>query len=113
MLPGSDGTVGVRHDLVRELFLQDCDEATVEQALARLTRQSVTPFTQAPRQIAWQRKPATYVVCTDDLAIPAEVQRQRVREGTRLLEFEAGHHPFLSRPAAFADSIAAEIGRSG
>jgi pimeloyl-ACP methyl ester carboxylesterase len=113
MLPGTDGTVGVRPDLVRELFLQDCDEATIEQALARLTRQSVTPFTQAPRQIAWQGKPATYVVCTDDLAIPAEVQRQRVREGTRVLEFEAGHHPFLSRPSAFADTIASEIGRSG
>jgi pimeloyl-ACP methyl ester carboxylesterase len=109
MAPGDDGTVGVHADLIRELFLQDCDEVTTTRALERLTRQAVTPFMQAPRQIAWQQKPATYFVCTEDLATPAEAQRQRVRAGTRLVEFPAGHHPFLSRPEAFAQSIAAEI----
>jgi pimeloyl-ACP methyl ester carboxylesterase len=113
LMPGDDGTVGVRPDLVREFFLQDCDEATIEQALARLTRQSLTPFTQPPRRIAWQQKPATYFACTEDLATPAAVQRQRVRDNVRLVEFQAGHHPFLSRPEAFAQSIAAEIDRIG
>ena len=111
MMLGDDGTVGVCPDLIRKLFLQDCDEATTEEALARLTRQSLKPFTQPPRQIAWQQKPATYFVCTEDLATPAEVQRQRVKENARLVEFQAGHHPFLSRPEAFASSIAAEIDR--
>ncbi len=111
MMPGDDGTVGVDPDLIREFFLQDCDDVTTEQALARLTRQSLTPFTQPPRQIAWQQKPATYFVCTEDLATPAEMQRQRVKENVRLVEFDAGHHPFLSRPDAFARSIAAEIDR--
>jgi pimeloyl-ACP methyl ester carboxylesterase len=109
LMPGDDGTIGVHPDLIREFFLQDCDESTTEQALARLTRQSLTPFTQPPRQIAWQQKPTTYFVCTEDLATPAEVQRQRVRGNARLVEFQAGHHPFLSRPEAFAQSIAAEI----
>jgi pimeloyl-ACP methyl ester carboxylesterase len=111
--PSDDGTIGVHADLIREYFLQDCDAATIEQALARLTRQSLTPFMQTPRQIAWKEKPATYVVCTKDLATPAEVQRQRVRSGTRLVEFDAGHHPFLSRPDAFAETIATEIGHAG
>src|SRR3954470_2934775 len=113
IVPGDDGTVEVRPDLVRELFLQDCDEATVEQAVARLTRQPVTPFTQPPRAIAWQQKPATYFVCLRDLATPAEVQRRRIKAGVRTVEFDAGHHPFLSRPEAFADSIAAAISRAG
>jgi pimeloyl-ACP methyl ester carboxylesterase len=113
LVPGEDGTIGVRPELIREFFLQDCDEATIEQALARLTRQSLTPFTQPPRQIAWQQKPATYFVCTEDLATPVEVQRERVKQGARLVEFQAGHHPFLSRPEAFAQSIAAEIERLG
>jgi pimeloyl-ACP methyl ester carboxylesterase len=112
MRPSDDGTVGVDPDMVREYFLQDCDEATTGQALARLTRQSLTPFTQAPRQIAWQEKPATYFVCTEDLATPAETQRRRVKANTRLVEFQAGHHPFLSRPDDFAQSIASEIERS-
>jgi pimeloyl-ACP methyl ester carboxylesterase len=107
--PSDDGTVSVDPDMVREFFLQDCDESTTEQALARLTRQSLTPFTQPPRQVAWQHKPATYFICTEDLATPAEAQRQRVKANTRLVEFAAGHHPFLSRPDAFAHSIAAAI----
>jgi pimeloyl-ACP methyl ester carboxylesterase len=109
--PADDGTVGVDPDMIREFFLQDCDEITAEQALGRLTRQSLTPFMQPPRQIGWRKKPSTYFVCTEDLATPGEVQRQRVRANTRLVEFSAGHHPFLSRPDAFAHSIAAEIDR--
>jgi pimeloyl-ACP methyl ester carboxylesterase len=111
LLPGEDGTVGVDPDLIRELFLQDCDDATTEEAVTRLTRQSLIPFTQSPRQIAWQRKPTTYFVCTEDLATPAEVQRRRIKENVRPVEFQAGHHPFLSRPEAFAESIAAEFER--
>jgi pimeloyl-ACP methyl ester carboxylesterase len=107
--PGNDGTVGVDPDMIREFFLQDCDETTTEGALRRLTRQSIIPFTQAPRQIAWQHKPATYFVCTEDLSTPADVQRRRVKADTRLVEFSAGHHPFLSEPDAFAESIAAAI----
>lgn len=107
--PSDDGTVGVKPGMIRDLFLQDCDEVTTEQALARLTRQSLTPFTQPPRHIAWRQKPATYFVCTEDLATPAETQRGRARPGNPVVEFDAGHHPFLSRPDAFAQSIAAEL----
>ena len=112
LAPSDDGTVGVDPDMVREFFLQDCDEVTTKQALSRLTRQSLAPFTQPPRQIAWKLKPTTYFVCTEDLATPAEVQRRRVRPGAAVVEFDAGHHPFLSQPDAFAETIAAEIDRA-
>jgi pimeloyl-ACP methyl ester carboxylesterase len=108
--PGEDGTVGVDPEMTRQFFLQDCDESTSDEAVARLARQSLTPFTQPPREIAWRQKPTTYVVCTEDLATPAKTQRRRVREGARTVEFSAGHHPFLSRPSAFAHCIATEIG---
>ena len=109
--PGEDGTMGVDPDLIREFFLQDCDEETTEAAVARLTRQSIVPFTQAPRRIGWRERPATYIVCTEDLATPAEVQRRRIQGNARTVDFEAGHHPFLSRPEAFAAAIAAELDR--
>ena len=107
--PGEDGTIGVHPDLIREFFLQDCDEEATEGALSRLTRQSAAPFTQSPRRIGWRERPATYIVCTEDLATPAEVQRRRVQGDARVVEFQAGHHPFLSRPEAFAETIAAEL----
>ncbi len=109
MVPGEDGTVGVDADMIRRFFLQDCDGPTSDAAVSRLTRQSLTPFTQPPRQIAWREKPSTYVVCTRDLATPAQAQRRRIRQGVRAVEFSAGHHPFLSSPEAFAESIAMEI----
>jgi pimeloyl-ACP methyl ester carboxylesterase len=109
MDPRDDGTVGVHAKIVRELFLQDCDDATVQQALARLTRQSAAPFAQPSRKIGWQEKPSTYFVCTEDLAIPAEIQRQRASTSARLIDFPSGHHPFLSQPEAFAESLGAEI----
>jgi pimeloyl-ACP methyl ester carboxylesterase len=109
MDPGDDGTIGVHAEIVAQLFLQDCDEATVQQALARLTRQSAMPFAQVPQRIAWQEKPSTYFVCTEDPAIPSELQRHRASASARLIDFPSGHHPFLSQPEAFAQSIAADI----
>ncbi|HEY5303984.1 MAG TPA: alpha/beta hydrolase [Acidimicrobiales bacterium] len=110
--PSEGETLGVDPDMIREFFLQDCDESTTEQAIHRLTRQSLAPFTQAPRQIVWRQKPTTYFDCTDDLATPPEAQRQRVKAGTRLVEFAGGHHPFPSRPKEFAQSLATEVVRS-
>ena len=109
-LEPDETTLGVDPDMIRKYFLQDCDPATTEAAVSRLTRQSLTPFGQAPREIAWHSTPTSYVVCTQDLATPAETQRNRVRDGVRRIEFDAGHHPFLSRPDAFAHTLAKEIG---
>ena len=108
-LQPDETTLGVDPDMVRDYFLQDCDPATTDAALSRLTRQSLAPFSQAPREIAWRSTPASYIVCAQDLATPAETQRKRVRDGVRLVEFDAGHHPFLSRPDAFAEALAEEI----
>ncbi len=109
MRPGEDGTVGVDPYMVRRFFLQDCDESTTDEALSRLDAAVADAVHQPPRQIAWRQKPATYFVCTEDLATPAEAQRRRVRGDARAVDFAAGHHPFLSRPEAFAHSIATEI----
>ena len=112
MDPRDDGTVGVVPEIVRELFLQDCDAATADGALARLTDQSAAPFAQPPRQIAWRDKPWTYFVCTEDLAIPADVQRSRARDERRLVDVPTGHHPFLAEPELFAEALAGTVTRA-
>jgi pimeloyl-ACP methyl ester carboxylesterase len=78
-------------------------------SVARLARRSLAPFGQPPREIAWRSTPSSYIVCTQDLATPAETQRGRIRAGARHVEFDAGHHPFLSRPDAFARLLVDEI----
>lgn len=108
-LQPDEETIGVDPDMVREYFLQDCDEATIQAALARLTHQSIAPFGQPPREIAWRSTPSSYIVCSQDLATPADTQRRRIRAGTNHIEFDAGHHPFLSRPDAFAQLLSDEI----
>ena len=104
-----EDTIGVDPDMMPEYFMQDCDEATVEAAVARLTRQSLAPFSQPPREIVWRSTPSSYIVSTQDLATPAETQRGRIRAGARRVEFDAGHHPFLSRPDAFAQLLVDEM----
>lgn len=100
-----DGTMGVKAELAPEVFMQDCDEATVAQALERLTRQSMVVFGQTPRGVAWREKPSPYVVCSEDRATPPEAQREYARRADRVVEVPTGHHPMLSRPELLARVI--------
>ena len=101
-----DGTMGLKAEFAPAAFMQDCDEATVAEALKRLTRQPLAAFTQAPRAVAWREKPPTYVVCAEDRATPPEAQREYARRADRVVELPTGHHPMLSRPELLARVIA-------
>ncbi|GAB3806914.1 alpha/beta fold hydrolase [Micromonospora zhanjiangensis] len=100
-----DGTFGVRPELATATFLQDCDPADVEQAHARLVRQSVAVTGQPVRAAAWRDVPSTYLVCARDNGTPPAVQRAQAARAGRVVEIEAGHHPMLSRPDAVADLV--------
>ena len=102
--PGPDGTLELTGDL-RELFFADCDDETYAQALTRAARQDARALTGAVTEPAWRTVPSTYVVCTDDRATPAAVQRTWAGPAPKV-EIDAGHHPFLSRPEAFARVLA-------
>ena len=101
-----DGTMGVKAGLMPDAFMQDCDEATVAEALRRLTRQPMVVFGQTPRGVAWREKPSTYVVCAEDRATPPEAQREYARRADRVVELPTGHHPMLSRPELLARVLA-------
>ncbi|MGC0422118.1 alpha/beta fold hydrolase [Embleya sp. AB8] len=100
------GTVSVRTEAAAEVLLQDCeDDAIVAEAVSRLVPQSSAVFGQAPAAAAWRNVPSTYVVCTEDRAVPAAWQRERAARAHRVIEIPTGHHPFLSRPELFADLL--------
>jgi pimeloyl-ACP methyl ester carboxylesterase len=101
------GTFTVRPEALAETFLQDCDPEIQRQAVDRTARQSLAVLEQPVRSAAWQHVPSTYLVCAQDQGTPAGRQREFAARATSVVELDAGHHPFLSRPAAVRDLIVA------
>lgn len=99
------GTFAVRPELLADTFLQDCDPEVRAQAADHLARQSVQVTGQPVKAAAWQQVPSTYLVCTQDRGTPLRLQREFARRAGSVVELDAGHHPFLSRPAAVRDLL--------
>ena len=99
------GTFGVRPDLLVDTFLHDCEPGVQAQAAAHLARQSLAVTAQPVSAAAWQQVPSTYLVCTQDRGTPARLQREFARRAGSVVELDAGHHPFLSQPAAVRDLL--------
>ena len=93
-----------------EFFFHDCSEADAGDAVARLRPMSLAAMGGVPRAIAWRERPATYVVCTDDRALPVALQQSNAKRVANSVELDASHSPFLSQPAATA-AILAELAR--
>jgi pimeloyl-ACP methyl ester carboxylesterase len=99
------GTFTVRPDALAETFLQDCDVEIQRGALDKTARQSLSVLGAPVAAAAWQQAPSTYLVCADDRGTPAELQREFATRAGNVVELDAGHHPFLSQPAAVRDLV--------
>ena len=99
------GTFTVRQDALAETFLQDCGPEIQRQATEKTARQSLAVLEAPVRSAAWQQVANTYLVCAEDRGTPAERQRQFAAKAGQVVELDAGHHPFLSQPAAVRDLI--------
>ena len=99
------GTFTVRPDALAETFLQDCDPEIQREALDKTARQSLNVIEEPVQSAAWQHVPSTYVVCAQDRGTPAQRQRTFAGRAGNVVELDAGHHPFLSQPAAVRDVI--------
>ena len=94
------GTFTVRPDALAETFLQDCGPEIQRQATDKTARQSLGVLEQPVRSAAWRHLSSTYLVCAGDRGTLAELQREFAGRADRVVEIDAGHHPFLSQPAA-------------
>jgi pimeloyl-ACP methyl ester carboxylesterase len=99
------GTFTVRPDALAETFLQDCGREIQRQATDKTARQSLAVLEQPVRSAVWQHVASTYLVCAEDRGTPAERQREFARRAGSVVELDAGHHPFLSQPAALRDLL--------
>ncbi len=99
------GTFTVRADALAETFLQDCDPEIQREAINKTARQSLNVIGQPVQSAAWQQMASTYLVCAQDRGTPAQRQRDFAGRAGNVVELDAGHHPFLSQPAAVRDLI--------
>jgi pimeloyl-ACP methyl ester carboxylesterase len=99
------GTFTVRPDALAETFLQDCDAEIQREAKDKTARQSLHVLEQPVQSAAWQDTASTYLVCVQDRGTPADLQREFARRAASVVELDAGHHPFLSQPAAVRDLV--------
>lgn len=99
------GTFGVRPELLVDTFLQDCDPEDQVRAADHLAPQSLRVTGQPVGAAAWHQVPSTYLVCTQDRGTPPRLQREFARRAGAVVELDAGHHPFLSRPAVVRDLL--------
>jgi pimeloyl-ACP methyl ester carboxylesterase len=100
-----DGLLSVEPGWGRRLFYSGCGPRTALDAERRLLPQSAASFAQEVRRTAWRSIPSTYVVCSEDRAIPPGAQRRMGAAVGEVVELKAGHSPFLSDPSAVADLL--------
>jgi pimeloyl-ACP methyl ester carboxylesterase len=102
----ADGGTTVDPAGVKEVFYADCDQADIDDALARL--RPVPSLNLRPKGApppAWRDRPSTYVVCTEDRAIVPELQQLMAARATRVVEWPTSHSPFLSQPERVVDLL--------
>lgn len=93
-------------DGLRDRFFHTCTTADADAAMARLRRQSVTPFLETTPLAYWPEVESSYVLCTADRACRPDWSRRAARErlGIEPVELEGSDHsPFLGRPAELAE----------
>ena len=99
--------VNVEPDRIVEFFYHDCTAPVADAAAAQLLPMSMAAMAGVSRGAAWREKPASYIVCTDDRAIPVALQRAcAARVGDDVIEMSTSHSPFLSRADDLANVLA-------
>ena len=112
-LPGalqfSESGITVDPLRVHDLFYGDSDAATSAALAARLRPMPLVAFPAATSDPAWKTVPSTYVVCTNDGALPPDAQRWMAQRAAEVVEWPTDHSPFVTRPDAIADLVRAYL----
>jgi pimeloyl-ACP methyl ester carboxylesterase len=99
----------------RQLFFDDCSEADANWAVSMLRPQSPRPLVEPSPLGHWPDVDQAVVLTTDDRVLNQKwaIAAGRARlAGAEPVLLPGSHSPFLSRPAALAEVLAASAGRS-
>lgn len=108
----NDGSSAVPEGQALPAFYEDCPDDLVDWAVTRLRPQSQAILSGVNERASWRSIPSTYVVLTEDRAIPPDLQAAFAAQATETVEFRSSHSPFLSKPEPLADlldSVAASV----
>jgi pimeloyl-ACP methyl ester carboxylesterase len=100
VVAGEPAAITLSDEAAREAFYGHCDEEQTAWAVGRLRPQALAPFvTPVSLDGASDGLLRAYVLCTEDQAIPAPLQRRMAAERANgaVAELETDHSPFLSR----------------
>lgn len=107
---GPDGGI-IRVDAAQatDVFYGDVAPELAAEAVARLVPASYSSQTAPQSKAAWHEIPSTYVICTEDNALPASAQEAMARRAANVRRLPASHSPFLSMPVELAALLRAEL----
>jgi pimeloyl-ACP methyl ester carboxylesterase len=105
---GEPPVADLSDDAVREVFYGTTSQEWTAWGLARKGRQPLLPFlTPVALDGGVDDVPRSYVLCTEDRAIPPTLQRHMIAQSpcTDVLELPADHSPYLSATAEVVDFL--------
>lgn len=103
IMPGNPGPV----------MFSECPPAVANGAIARLRPHSARAVREPLRAAGYGAKPATYVICERDAALPADMAKAMAALAqAATVSLDADHHPMLSRPAELALILAGIVART-
>jgi pimeloyl-ACP methyl ester carboxylesterase len=105
LVVAGDGTVTVDPERAIDFFFHDCAPHVAASAVAQLRPMSLNAMGGMPRAVAWRERPAMYVVCTDDHALPVALQESSARRVGASVDIATSHSPFLSAPGTVVDLL--------
>jgi pimeloyl-ACP methyl ester carboxylesterase len=100
-----DGVITIDPAHAVAALYHDCPADVASAAIHQLRPQSLTALSGSVNAAAWREKPATYVVCTEDHALPVPLQRSNAARIGESVDWPTSHSPFLSRPELVADLL--------
>jgi pimeloyl-ACP methyl ester carboxylesterase len=103
------GIIRVAKDEATDVFYADVDSDLAAAAVAQLVPASYSSQTGPVSKAAWHAIPSTYVICTEDNAIPPFAQEAMAQRAKRVLRLNSSHSPFLSMPAELAALLKGEL----
>jgi pimeloyl-ACP methyl ester carboxylesterase len=101
--------VTVAPAVAAEVFYGDADPDVAAEMVARLRPILISAPWSSGNEPAWRSVPATYVVCTNDRAIPVSSQREMAARAETVVEWPTDHSPFVTRPGAVAQLVASYV----